>query len=522
MSRSALHLTFSLHVTLCNNVLLSLQGGLPTQPLSELSVDDMCSLLSRLEGLSLAMKEKYAANLRAHNISGVVLMHCDLRELKPEMQMTFGDWEIFRALVQSMRDKENEGNASFSHEEQPASPPVKQFTQSVPLNNCNVEVPEAQYASDPSTKLKKDSDVSLPADVGSEPKPRDSSDGMESESPLVGPRDHQMFEEAMLESAALREFIEATGVNEESHISEDELDVIEEEDKLEASPPSVSRPLSEETAARRESTKQKMKEMDYERPKLKDEWASDSDSEEMQQLCEKTAKMPPHSTARIPKIKLAEENASNHTLNLELDTSPLKNESEEDSNPRPKQHLHTNDIKGLFQKVKSTLSRENVQHEFESLLNSDTSKPEQHASSVSSCPESTTSSRPISLVGPSNSHYSSQSSLEGVHISPTSSCEHLALRKLTLCEDKDGPSAFTSVSPQSSAPSSRPSSRAQSANYVSHGNSSDPVHLHISEGEDGGLVLISSASSHKMSSASSLSADEESFLLNGTDGPPLA
>lgn len=85
------------------------QGGLPVRPLSKLSVDDVCALLDRMVGLSPAMREKYAASLRDKNISGMVLLHCDLKELKPEMQMTFGDWEIFRALIQSMRDQENNG-----------------------------------------------------------------------------------------------------------------------------------------------------------------------------------------------------------------------------------------------------------------------------------------------------------------------------------------------------------------------------------------------------------------------------
>ena len=43
-----------------------------------------------------------------------VLFTCELSELKPVMQMSFGDWELFRTLVIMLREKE----ASFAHLEE--------------------------------------------------------------------------------------------------------------------------------------------------------------------------------------------------------------------------------------------------------------------------------------------------------------------------------------------------------------------------------------------------------------------
>lgn len=33
------------------------------------------------------------------NINGRVLTHCNLDELKKEMEMNFGDWQLFRGMV---------------------------------------------------------------------------------------------------------------------------------------------------------------------------------------------------------------------------------------------------------------------------------------------------------------------------------------------------------------------------------------------------------------------------------------
>ena len=40
------------------------------------------------------------------NISGAVLAHCNISELKNVLMMNFGDWEIFQLVLISLRDHE--------------------------------------------------------------------------------------------------------------------------------------------------------------------------------------------------------------------------------------------------------------------------------------------------------------------------------------------------------------------------------------------------------------------------------
>lgn len=54
--------------------------------------------------------EKLAPILRENGITGRVLLFCDLTELKPVLQLNFGNWEIFKLLVLSLRDIENSAN----------------------------------------------------------------------------------------------------------------------------------------------------------------------------------------------------------------------------------------------------------------------------------------------------------------------------------------------------------------------------------------------------------------------------
>lgn len=48
----------------------------------------------------------YITTIRKNNINGRVLLHCDLEELKKLMRMNFGDWEMFRVTIVSMREHE--------------------------------------------------------------------------------------------------------------------------------------------------------------------------------------------------------------------------------------------------------------------------------------------------------------------------------------------------------------------------------------------------------------------------------
>ena len=72
-----------------------------------MTVDSVCSLLANVEGISAQRLSQYKGLLREHNITGSVLLTCDLQELKLVLQMVFGDWELFRATIEVLRVQEN-------------------------------------------------------------------------------------------------------------------------------------------------------------------------------------------------------------------------------------------------------------------------------------------------------------------------------------------------------------------------------------------------------------------------------
>lgn len=50
--------------------------------------------------------DKLSLALQQNAISGRVLMHCDLAELKSILGLSFGYWEIFRLLINCLREIE--------------------------------------------------------------------------------------------------------------------------------------------------------------------------------------------------------------------------------------------------------------------------------------------------------------------------------------------------------------------------------------------------------------------------------
>lgn len=74
--------------------------------LSTLNVEGVCKLLDSMEDLSISAGTNYKSVLRENNVNGRVLLHCDLDELKKLLKMNFGDWEMFRVLIVSLREQE--------------------------------------------------------------------------------------------------------------------------------------------------------------------------------------------------------------------------------------------------------------------------------------------------------------------------------------------------------------------------------------------------------------------------------
>lgn len=81
--------------------------GYNNERLSLMSVQDVCSLLSKLDGINNTFLLKYQDCVMDNNISGRVLVNCDLSELGQVLDMKFGDWQLFKAAVKSLIEQEN-------------------------------------------------------------------------------------------------------------------------------------------------------------------------------------------------------------------------------------------------------------------------------------------------------------------------------------------------------------------------------------------------------------------------------
>ena len=66
----------------------------------------MAELLRSQDKLDKKKIDNYVTMIEENNINGQVLFTCDLKELKETMNMSFGDWELFRVLILTLREHE--------------------------------------------------------------------------------------------------------------------------------------------------------------------------------------------------------------------------------------------------------------------------------------------------------------------------------------------------------------------------------------------------------------------------------
>jgi len=78
--------------------------------LSSLTTEQVCTLIKGIQFLHANMMDTYCATVVTNNISGRVLSHCQLDELKNVLNMNFGDWELFKILLLSLREDEMTGD----------------------------------------------------------------------------------------------------------------------------------------------------------------------------------------------------------------------------------------------------------------------------------------------------------------------------------------------------------------------------------------------------------------------------
>nr|XP_054604614.1 kinase D-interacting substrate of 220 kDa B-like [Nothobranchius furzeri] len=86
----------------------SIVSGAPSILLSAMTTDSICERVRHTEGLDPTMIGQYTATIRKANVNGRVLSQCNIDELKKEMNMNFGDWQLFRAMVLEMRHIESQ------------------------------------------------------------------------------------------------------------------------------------------------------------------------------------------------------------------------------------------------------------------------------------------------------------------------------------------------------------------------------------------------------------------------------
>ncbi|XP_028993933.1 kinase D-interacting substrate of 220 kDa B isoform X1 [Betta splendens] len=82
--------------------------GPPAALLSSMGTDAVCERLKQIDGVDGAMLSQYTATIKKANINGRVLSQCNLDELKKEMEMNFGDWQLFRGMVMEQRHAESQ------------------------------------------------------------------------------------------------------------------------------------------------------------------------------------------------------------------------------------------------------------------------------------------------------------------------------------------------------------------------------------------------------------------------------
>ncbi|XP_077394664.1 kinase D-interacting substrate of 220 kDa B isoform X1 [Festucalex cinctus] len=80
----------------------------PAVLLSSMSTDAVCEFLKQIDGLDASMLRQYTSTIKKANINGRVLAQCNLDELKKEMEMNFGDWQLFRGMVMEQRHAESQ------------------------------------------------------------------------------------------------------------------------------------------------------------------------------------------------------------------------------------------------------------------------------------------------------------------------------------------------------------------------------------------------------------------------------
>ncbi|TNM95379.1 hypothetical protein fugu_016462 [Takifugu bimaculatus] len=80
----------------------------PAVLLSSMNTGAVCELVKQIDGIDTTMLPQYTAIIKKANVNGRVLSQCNLDDLKKEMEMNFGDWQLFRNMVMEQRHAETQ------------------------------------------------------------------------------------------------------------------------------------------------------------------------------------------------------------------------------------------------------------------------------------------------------------------------------------------------------------------------------------------------------------------------------
>ncbi|CAN9507998.1 unnamed protein product [Ophioblennius macclurei] len=131
----------------------SVASTTPSVLLSSLTTELVCERVRLIEGIDQSMMGQYSATIRKANVNGRVLSQCDVDELKKEMNMNFGDWQLFRATILDMRHVESQVLREEATSEQGSvvegravAPPVASAANASPMYNFNLSFEELSTA----------------------------------------------------------------------------------------------------------------------------------------------------------------------------------------------------------------------------------------------------------------------------------------------------------------------------------------------------------------------------------------
>ncbi|WAQ99559.1 KDISB-like protein [Mya arenaria] len=113
--------------------------GYKGESLSKLSTEEVSALLERISGLNPRQLPSYQQAVLENNINGVVLSQCEIDDLGKCLEMKFGDWQLFKSAIESLRDTELYGNKETADIDKPESSGSRQYGSETTSGNKSIK-----------------------------------------------------------------------------------------------------------------------------------------------------------------------------------------------------------------------------------------------------------------------------------------------------------------------------------------------------------------------------------------------